>query len=225
MTTAPSIDPTLEAQRQELAELIRRHASEPHGPASAIDDLYLVRYVENIRSVPTLAQPAMCIMAQGSKSLFLGDEHYAYDPLHYMVVSVTLPLSGVKLEASPENPCLGIRLDLDPAEISRLIAESGPMLVPNLPSGRGLYVERTDPQLLDALLRLVRLFVGKFSIVCCVGLRVTACTKSPWPTARPTASARPSPGSMRTSSNPCASRTWPAKSTSACRPCTTASRR
>src|SRR5690606_1266976 len=43
------------------------------------------------------------------------------------------------------------------AEISQLIAEAGPMAVPNLPSGRGLYVERSDPQLLDALLRLVRL--------------------------------------------------------------------
>ena len=106
MTTATSIDPSLELQRQELAELIRRHAGEPHGPASAIDDLYLVRYTENVRSVPTLAQPALCILAQGSKSLFLGDEQYAYDPLHYMVVSVTLPLSGVKLDASPEHPSL-----------------------------------------------------------------------------------------------------------------------
>ena len=33
-----------------------------------------------------------------------------------MVVSVTLPLSGVKLDASPENPSLGLRMDLDPAE-------------------------------------------------------------------------------------------------------------
>ncbi|MNH18271.1 Exoenzyme S synthesis regulatory protein ExsA [compost metagenome] len=74
-----------------------------------------------------------------------------------MVVSVTLPLSGVKLDASPENPSLGLRMDLDPAEISQLIAESGPMLVPNRPSGRGLYVERTDAALLDALLRLIRL--------------------------------------------------------------------
>ncbi|KAF0253914.1 AraC family transcriptional regulator [Pseudomonas putida] len=155
MTTATSIDPTLELQRLELAELIRRHAGDPHGPASAIDDLYLVRYTENVRSVPTLAQPALCILAQGSKSLFLGDEQYAYDPLHYMVVSVTLPLSGVRLDASPENPSL--RMDLDPAEISQLIAESGPMLVPNRPSGRGLYVERTDAALLDALLRLLRL--------------------------------------------------------------------
>lgn len=68
MTIATSIDPSLELQRQELAELIRRHAGEPHGPASAIDDLYLVRYTENVRSVPTLAQPALCILAQGSKA-------------------------------------------------------------------------------------------------------------------------------------------------------------
>ena len=157
MTTPTSIEPTLEVQRQELAELIRRHAGDPPGSASAIDDLYLVSYRESVRSVPTLAQPALCVLAHGSKSLFLGDEQYVYDPLHYMVVSVTLPLSGVKLDASPENPSLGLRLDLDPAEISQLIAESGPMLVPSLPSGRGLYVEKTDAALLDALLRLIRL--------------------------------------------------------------------
>ena len=93
----------------------------------------------------------------GQQDLVLGDERYAYDPLHYMVVSVTLPISGALLEASPENPSLGLRMDIDPAQISQLIAESSPMMVPNLPSGRGLYVERTDPQLLDALLRLLRL--------------------------------------------------------------------
>ncbi|MDD2090123.1 AraC family transcriptional regulator [Pseudomonas guariconensis] len=151
------LEPTLEAQRQELADLISRHAGEPYGPASAIDDLYLVRYRESVRSMPALAQPALCVLAQGSKTLFLGDERYAYDPLHYMVVSVTLPISGALLEASPENPSLGFRMDIDPAQISQLIAESSPMMVPNLPSGRGLYVERTDPQLLDALLRLLRL--------------------------------------------------------------------
>lgn len=154
---ATPLEPTLEAQRQELADLIGRHAGEPYGPASAIEDLYLVRYRESVRSMPALAQPALCVLAQGSKTLFLGDERYAYDPLHYMVVSVTLPISGALLEASPENPSLGFRMDIDPAQISQLIAESSPMMVPNLPSGRGLYVERTDPQLLDALLRLLRL--------------------------------------------------------------------
>ena len=157
MSSSTSLDPLLEQQRQELAGLIRRHAQIPHGSVSAIEDLYLTRYEEDVRGMPALAQPALCILAQGSKTLFLGDERYTYDPLHYMVVSVTLPLSGVKLDASPEHPSLGLRMDLDPAEISQLIAESGPMLVPNRPSGRGLYVERTDAALLDALLRLIRL--------------------------------------------------------------------
>ena len=157
MTTSPPLDPTLEQQRQELAGLIQRHAKGPHDPASAIDDLYLTRYEEDVRGMPALAQPALCILAQGSKTLFLGDERYTYDPLHYMVVSVTLPITGAILQASPEHPCLGLRLDIDPAQISQLIAESGPMLVPNQSAGRGLFVEKSDPQLLDTLLRLLRL--------------------------------------------------------------------
>lgn len=151
------LDPTLEQQRQELADLVRRHAPGTTTAESAIANLYLVRYEESVRSVPTLAQPALCIMAHGSKEISLGDERYAYDPLHYMVLSVALPLSGVLLEASPENPSLGVRLNIDPTQINSLLAEAGPMGVPALPSGRGLYVERTDPLLLDALLRLIRL--------------------------------------------------------------------
>lgn len=157
MTTSPPLDPILEQQRQELAGLIQRHAKGPHDPASAIDDLFLTRYEEDVRGMPALAQPALCILAQGSKTLFLGDERYTYDPLHYMVVSVTLPITGAILQASPEHPCLGLRLDIDPAQISQLIAESGPMLVPNQSAGRGLFVEKSDPQLLDTLLRLLRL--------------------------------------------------------------------
>ncbi|MBV4505922.1 AraC family transcriptional regulator [Pseudomonas sp. BW13M1] len=157
MTSSTPLDPLLEQQRQELAGLIQRHAQGPHGSVSAIEDLYLTRYEEDVRGMPALAQPALCILAQGSKTLFLGDERYTYDPLHYMVVSVTLPITGALLEASPENPCLGLRLDIDPAQISQLIAESGPILVPGQTSGRGLFVEKSDPQLLDTLLRLVRL--------------------------------------------------------------------
>lgn len=157
MSASLHLDPALEQRRLELAELILRHSGGPGGPASAITDLFLVRYDESVRSLPTLAQPALCILAQGSKEVRLGDERYVYDPLHYMVVSVAMPISGVLLEATPDNPSLGIRLDIDPAEINHLIAEAGPMSVPSLPSGRGLYVEQLDSELLDALLRLIRL--------------------------------------------------------------------
>ncbi|NER58969.1 AraC family transcriptional regulator [Pseudomonas sp. MAFF212428] len=155
--TSPSLDPALELLRLELAGLISRHCT-PHGGApSAIADLHLTRYEQSSRSMPSLAQPALCILAQGRKEICLGDESYVYDPLHYMVVSVAMPISGALLEASPQNPSLGIRLDIDPAEINALIAEAGPMGVPSQPSERGLFIERLDSQLLDALLRLIRL--------------------------------------------------------------------
>lgn len=68
MTTATSTEPPLELQRLELAELINRHAGEPYGPASAIDDLYLVRYTENVRSVPTLAQLPCASLPRAAKA-------------------------------------------------------------------------------------------------------------------------------------------------------------
>lgn len=131
--TPPLLDPALELLRQELAGLVVRHCPSGTVP-SAIADLHLSRYEQSTRSMPTLAQPALCILAQGRKEICLGDETYVYDPLHYMVVSVAMPISGALLEASPQNPSLGIRLDIDPAEINSLIAEAGPMGVPSQPS-------------------------------------------------------------------------------------------
>jgi AraC-like DNA-binding protein len=68
-----------------------------------------------------------------------------------------LPISGKVIYATPEEPHLALRLEIDPAEINALIAEAGPMSVPTGHSGRGMYVERIDTQLLDAVIRLIRL--------------------------------------------------------------------
>jgi len=147
----------LERQRSELADVIRRHTSGEALCQSAVPGLVLVRYEHSTRSLPALAQPALCVLAHGSKEVTLGDERYIYDPLNYMVVSVAMPISGRILEATEDNPSLSLRLDIDPAEITALIAEAGPLSVPARPTGRGLYVDRLCPDLLDALLRLVRL--------------------------------------------------------------------
>ncbi|WPO99098.1 AraC family transcriptional regulator [Pseudomonas sp. HR96] len=149
--------PSLELQRVELADLIRRYVTAEGCLKTAIAPLHLVRYDHCTQSFPALAQPALCILAHGSKQVQLGDERYTYDPLNFMVVSVAMPISGRILEASPSNPSLSVRLDIDPAEINALIAEAGPMGVPARPTGRGLYVEQMDQALLDAVLRLVRL--------------------------------------------------------------------
>lgn len=155
-TPAP-LDASMEQQRVELAAIIRRNTSEDGSYATAIGSLILSRHCRNHDFAPGFAQPALCIMAQGRKEVRLVDEIFNYDPLNYLVVSVSMPLSGRIVSVSPEEPILALRLDIDPTEITALIADAGPLGVPARPTGRGLYVERLDPAMLDAVLRLARL--------------------------------------------------------------------
>ena len=155
-TQAP-LDADMEKQRAELATIIRRNTGEDGTYTTAIGSLFVSRHSCSHDFAPVLAQPALCILAQGRKEVRLADEHFNYDPLNYLVVSVSMPLSGRIVDVSPEHPILALRLDIDPAEITALIADAGPMGVPTRPTGRGLYVERLDQPMLDAVLRLARL--------------------------------------------------------------------
>ncbi|OLF52815.1 AraC family transcriptional regulator [Pseudomonas chlororaphis] len=156
-TQQPPLDAEMEKQRAELAGIIRRNTDEDGSYATAIQALFVSRHSRSHDFAPVLAQPALCIMAQGRKEVRLCDEQFNYDPLNYLVVSVSMPLSGRVVNVSSEEPILALRLDIDPAEISALIADAGPLGVPNRPTGRGLYVERLDTPMLDAVLRLTRL--------------------------------------------------------------------
>lgn len=151
------LDANMEKQRVELAAIIRRNTSEDGSYATTIGSLFLSRHSQSHDFAPVLAQPALCIMAQGRKEVRLADEVFNYDPLNYLVVSVSMPLSGRVVDVSPEEPILALRLDIDPAEITALIADAGPIGVPTRPAGRGLYVEQLDQPMLDAVLRLARL--------------------------------------------------------------------
>ena len=153
----PALDPALEKQRVELADLIDRHTRSDGTCATKVDALFVSRYSESSDFAPSLPQPALCILAQGRKEVRLADEQFAYDPLNYLVVSVSMPISGRVVEISPDKPVLALRLDIDPVEITTLISDAGPIGVPSRPAGRGVYVEPIDPPMLDALLRLTRL--------------------------------------------------------------------
>lgn len=148
--------PDIDAYRAELVRLVMRRATEPGAFETAIAPLHFFRCDSPSDLIHTLYQPALCLILQGRKEARLWDERYVYDPLNYLVVSVTLPVAGQVIEASPDAPYLGIRLDIDPAEIAQLIADTGPVGLSS-ESSRGLFVERIDATLLDTMLRLVRL--------------------------------------------------------------------
>ncbi|WP_095106537.1 AraC family transcriptional regulator [Pseudomonas sp. Irchel 3E20] len=151
------LDADREKQRAELAALIARNTAQDGTYATAIGSLFMSRHSHCHEFAPVLAQPALCVIAQGRKEVRLADELFNYDPLNYLVVSVSMPLSGRVVNVTSEEPILALRLDIDPAQITALIADAGPLGVPARPTGRGLYVEPLDPAMLDAVLRLARL--------------------------------------------------------------------
>lgn len=101
--------------------------------------------------------PAFCVVAQGSKAVFLGSERHRYDPAHYLLFTVELPYVSQVLDASPERPYLSLRLNLDPALVSSVMVESGHQPIQSQINVRATNVSPLDVDLLDATVRLVRL--------------------------------------------------------------------
>lgn len=145
----------IDVPRAELVSLMKRFAPEYGVHATPIKDLHLIRSDHPTEELHTVHKPGLCVIVEGRKEVHLAAESYVYDPLNYLVVSVTLPLAGKVIEASPDRPYLCLRLDIDPAQICRLIADVSPSGVRD--SGRGLFLDRIDAPLLDAVLRLLRL--------------------------------------------------------------------
>ncbi|WP_443190727.1 AraC family transcriptional regulator [Pseudomonas indica] len=146
----------IEQRQNELAALISRFTTAEGIHQTAIAPLDLIRGDKTTSFTPGVYQPSLCIIAQGRKEVMLNDECYVYDPLNYLVASVTLPVTGSVIEASPEQPYLCVKLAIDPAEIGSLIADAGPLGL-STQDRRGLYLGRVDAPLLDAVLRLIRL--------------------------------------------------------------------
>lgn len=150
-------DEELTGLRAELASTMHHYAPTYGVFQTEIAPLHFIRSDTPTDVIHTVHKPGLCIIVQGRKQVQLWEESYVYDPLNYLVVSVTLPLAGQVTEASPEKPYFCIRLDIDPAEIAQLIADVSPIGVPGQQPHRGLYLDKIDSALLDAVLRLVRL--------------------------------------------------------------------
>lgn len=146
----------IQANRDELAQRIKRAVPED-GAIAPHPGLHLFRFSAPTKPVHVVHEPTFCVIAQGSKVILVGDKRYRYDPAHYLLTSVGLPVVAQVIEASADQPYLGLRLDLEPSLISSVMMEAA------RPSSHGdanvnaMDVSQLDEGLLDAVVRLVRL--------------------------------------------------------------------
>ena len=147
----------MENAREALADSIARLTASGDQLVTAISGLSLFRRDEPTQPESYMQEPSICLIAQGVKSVLLGDDTYVYDPRHFLIISVDLPTVVQVIKASLQKPYLGLRLKLDQREISQLMVDS------NLPPPRaqqsscGMAIGEVTLPLLNAFQRLIDL--------------------------------------------------------------------
>ncbi len=144
------------AYREELAERIAEALPED-GAVEPLKGLHLFRSSTPTEPLHGLSRPCFCVVAQGSKELLLGDSCYRYDPAHYLLATVELPVASQVIEASVERPYLSLLLELDPVLVGSMLVEAGHLSSRNQGDVRAIDASPLDADLLECAVRLIRL--------------------------------------------------------------------
>jgi len=141
-----------------LAALLAASAPQDGSFATCIPGLHAVRASnDSAELVHGLHRPALCIVAQGAKTVMLGGESYDYDPSRMLVFSLDLPIAAMIRQASVAAPYLSFRFDFDLERLSELILKAYPEGVPPARAGRAVYVAQAGEDIVDAAARLMTL--------------------------------------------------------------------
>jgi AraC-like DNA-binding protein len=146
----------VQANHEELVERIGQ-AMRADGTTQPLPGLHLARSSLPFKPLHSVLEPSLCVIAQGSKEVLLGNSRYRYDPSQYLLATVEVPRVSQVLEASPERPYLALRLELAPTLVSWVMEEAGHSSPRDHADVRAIDVSPLDGNLLDAMVRLTRL--------------------------------------------------------------------
>jgi len=146
----------MQINREELIERMLR-AADKDALLEVFPGVFIYHSSKPTECVPSVFKPAFCVIAQGSKSVLLNDESFDYDSGHYLISTLDLPIVSNVVEASREKPYLNLRIDLDPVLVASVIMESGIKVKKSDAAVKAMDVSPLDADLLDAVVKLVRL--------------------------------------------------------------------
>ena len=99
---------------------------------------------------------SFCMVAQGSKHVEVGDREYIFTPEDIFIITARLPTVSHVVSASPEEPYLGLAIELNPNEVKSVYLST-------TPEALGMYDDPTAEgmcpihvNMLDATVRLMR---------------------------------------------------------------------
>lgn len=145
-----------EPDTAKLARLIAAYAPHDGSFDLRIPGVHATRVSRtNKECVHTLSVSSLCIVAQGAKTVIVGDEVFEYDASRMIVFSVALPVAAQVTRASYAEPYLSLRLDLDPHKIAELVLKVFPHGLPPAQERRAVYITPAEASIVGAATRLM----------------------------------------------------------------------
>ena len=139
-----------------LARLLAAYAPHDGSFDLRIPGVHASRFSRvNNECVHALRVSSLCMVAQGAKTVIVGDEVYEYDASRMIVFSVALPVAAQVTRASYSEPYLSLRLDLDPHKIAELVLRVFPHGLPPAQERRAVYITPVDLSIVNAATRLM----------------------------------------------------------------------
>ncbi|EPJ2745776.1 AraC family transcriptional regulator [Vibrio parahaemolyticus] len=155
--SSPTNLPSRAFATQKLAKLIDRWTGNANQYDTPISGLRFSRWTTPTPPTSYTHNPSICLITQGRKRVLLGKESFIYDANHFLISSVDLPIIANIIEASEEQPYLGLIMELDLTEISQLIVDSELAFTQSKEAQKGIAVGELSESLLDAFVRLAEL--------------------------------------------------------------------
>ncbi len=145
-----------EPDTAKLARCIAAYAPHDGSFELRIPGVRAIRFSRiNKECVHALGLPSLCIAAQGTKTVIVGQEVYEYDASRMIVYSVALPVAAQITQASFAEPYLALKLDLDPLKIGALVLKVYPKGVPPVQERKAVYTTVADASIVNAATRLM----------------------------------------------------------------------
>ncbi|WP_409344954.1 AraC family transcriptional regulator N-terminal domain-containing protein [Paenibacillus sp. MBLB4367] len=112
---------------------------------------------ETQRSIGVLT-PSFCLILQGTKRLYLGQEIIHYSAGDYLASLIDMPASAQVIGATKESPYMGLRIDFTTQEIASVAMEAQIVTEPKENDlSAGAFIGKADAELLDIFFRLLKL--------------------------------------------------------------------
>ncbi|WP_226895316.1 AraC family transcriptional regulator [Luteolibacter marinus] len=129
----------------------------PGEQALGIPNLTVYRFDQPTAPNAYMLEPSVCLILQGRKWVAIGENQHVYDASRFFVTSLDLPVVARILDASPDQPYVGLLLRLDRRQLAELVMEQ-PMPGPGAGSRQEVIeLGALTPTLLGAFERLLAL--------------------------------------------------------------------